>query len=136
MIIVKKPYNQLDLVVKGQIKLLESEFFNNEFSSIYNSDTQVYVAYIIDIGYITYKDLGESIDIYNTAISRIYQNQGYGKLLFESLFELKKDLILEVRVSNLRAISFYKGLGFKEIRVIKNYYQTEDAVVMIKKEAL
>jgi ribosomal-protein-alanine N-acetyltransferase len=38
---------------------------------------------------------------------------------------------LEVRVSNLSAISLYKKLGYKEIRVIPHYYlDGEDALLM------
>jgi len=41
---------------------------------------------------------------------------------------------LQVKVSNIEAISFYRKLGFKEVGLIPNYYQDgEDALIMSKK---
>lgn len=45
--------------------------------------------------------------------------------------EVKK-CFLQVRVSNSRAIKFYKKLGFKIAKRIKKYYIDEDAYVMEK----
>ncbi|MCW4022862.1 MAG: ribosomal protein S18-alanine N-acetyltransferase [archaeon] len=48
-------------------------------------------------------------------------------------FYKAKECYLEVRESNLSAISLYKKLGFKIARTIKNYYADgEDAFVMAK----
>ena len=42
-------------------------------------------------------------------------------------------LTLEVRKSNISAISLYKSFGFCEVGVRKKYYEnTEDAVLMTK----
>ena len=45
-----------------------------------------------------------------------------------------RKMFLEVRRSNLKALSLYESFGFREIGIRKNYYQgsslTEDAVVM------
>ena len=42
---------------------------------------------------------------------------------------------LEVRASNHKAISLYKGLGFENQAIRKNYYQDnhEDAYLMVKR---
>ncbi len=39
-------------------------------------------------------------------------------------------LTLEVRVSNLAARRLYERFGFEPVGVRKNYYRTEDALVM------
>ena len=45
-----------------------------------------------------------------------------------------RKMFLEVRRSNMRAISLYESFGFSEIGIRTNYYQgsslSEDAVVM------
>ena len=38
---------------------------------------------------------------------------------------------LEVRISNEKAIELYKTFGFKSVAIRKNYYQNEDALVMM-----
>ena len=42
-------------------------------------------------------------------------------------------IYLEVRVSNTKAIAFYKGLNFVQIGQIEGFYGDEDAIVMSKK---
>lgn len=77
--------------------------------------------------------------ILNLAISPLEQGRGMGYwLMKELLAELKKQLVnlivLEVRVTNLRAQKLYRKLQFTEIGRRMNYYQTqqgrEDAIVM------
>lgn len=68
-----------------------------------------------------------------------YQHQGLGSQLWHFIAEdlAQKNIqkiFLEVRVSNEKAISFYKKIGFVEINRRKDYYAyeggREDAVVM------
>ncbi len=46
-----------------------------------------------------------------------------------------RNINLEVRISNQKAINLYKKYGFKIVTIRKNYYQDnhEDAYLMIKK---
>jgi ribosomal-protein-alanine N-acetyltransferase len=47
-----------------------------------------------------------------------------------------KEVILEVRVSNIAAIAIYDKLKFSKIRIIKSYYRDgEDALLMAKQTA-
>lgn len=90
------------------------------------------------IGYIGgyfYDGAGEII---NFLIDDIYQHQGYGTKLFNSLVEKAKtnnikQITLEVKRSNTKGINFYRKNNFKEISVRKHYYKDgEDAIVMMK----
>ena len=90
-------------------------------------------------GYIgAYTVFGES-DIMTVAVSPKYRKCGIGKQLVNALFEElcgKSEVVfLEVRASNVAAISLYTSLGFEKIGVRKNYYKlpTEDAI-LYKKE--
>lgn len=40
--------------------------------------------------------------------------------------------MLEVKVTNLSAVEFYKSYGFTILRIIKNYYDGIDAYAMEK----
>ena len=43
-----------------------------------------------------------------------------------------KSIALEVKIDNYKAINLYKKLGFKSVRIIKNYYKDKDGLLMIK----
>ncbi|WP_277287813.1 ribosomal protein S18-alanine N-acetyltransferase [Veillonella montpellierensis] len=83
--------------------------------------------------------------ITNIAIKSSYRRQGYGTMLtrklIKELFTLgMQEIFLEVRISNIPAISLYRRLGFTVKGVRKSYYSepTEDAYIMslIKEETL
>ncbi len=65
--------------------------------------------------------------------------RGYGSMLMDSIEDIFRRRracrsILEVRVSNTRAISFYEGRGYRIDGVIKGYYlDNEDAYIMSKR---
>ncbi len=82
--------------------------------------------------------MGES-DMMNIAISPEYRRQGLAQQLIVKLVEMLNErqshcLTLEVRKSNLPAISLYEKLGFMQIGCRPNYYRNpkEDAFIMRK----
>jgi len=124
----------LEEVTFGQslgYSFLKQELLENDFSRIYVLEEDQMI-----IGYISYRVVDDKAELLNFLIRTDYQTQGHGKNLFDFVLnELKaedvKTLILEVRVSNLRAINFYEKYGFIEVLTIKNYYQTEDGKVLL-----
>ena len=77
------------------------------------------------------------VRINNIAVHKDFRRLGFGELLLRSILELGKVLgcasaVLEVRPSNLPAISLYTKMGFQEIGRRKGYYSDtrEDALVM------
>lgn len=97
-------------------------------------DTQKLFAY-----YVLMPVLDE-LHLLNIAVALEKQKQGYAHLLLATMCEYARNnqfasIMLEVRVSNLRAITIYEKFGFKEIGYRKNYYPAlnqvrEDAIVM------
>lgn len=82
--------------------------------------------------------MGES-DMMNVAVHPDFRRQGVAeKLVLELVAALaKKDnhcLTLEVRASNVSAISLYEKLGFAQVGLRKNYYRNpkEDALILRK----
>ncbi len=89
------------------------------------------VGYIF--GYI-YRDEGEIVSI---SVHPDYRGLGIGNKLMETFISLLKNkggkrCFLQVRVSNITAIEFYKKLGFKILKREKRYYLDEDAYLMKK----
>lgn len=76
----------------------------------------------------------------NISVVQQAQGEGLGHLLLELAVNLARQhgmqvMLLEVRVSNLRALHLYQRYGFVEIGRRKNYYPVdpftrEDAIVM------
>lgn len=109
------------------------ELFDNPFARYY--------VIVIDniIGYIGFWITFETAQITNIAVDLPYQSEGYGSILLDKCIEIAEkemceNITLEVRVSNYKAISFYKKFGFIEANVRKSYYEDnhEDAYLMIK----
>ena len=78
-------------------------------------------------------------DMMNIAVHPDYRRRGLAGQLVEQLCaELKAGgntcLTLEVRASNLPAISLYEKLGFTQVGLRKNYYRNprEDALILRK----
>lgn len=84
--------------------------------------------FVLDEGYIT-----------NVAVFPQYRCNGIAKKLLETLVDFAQDknfkfISLEVRKSNISAISLYKNLEFLAVGVRKNFYSCpkEDAVIMTR----
>ena len=80
--------------------------------------------------------------ILNICVEPDYRSRGYGeKLLDEMLFRARaatvRQIFLEVRPSNERAIALYRKKGFHQVANRPAYYQAqegrEDAAVLVKK---
>ena len=124
--------------VPWSLDSIEAELINQEKKLFYViEDTEGVVGYagawlVYDEGQIT-----------NIAIRPSARRQGFGATLTRALIEecFKRgmhEIFLEVRISNLSALSLYRQLGFTVKGMRKNYYSEpkEDAYIMslIKEE--
>ena len=135
--IKKLTINDVDYI--EQIFNLEKEIFvNSAFNKTYletltkGENSFIYV-YLIEDKVCGYLMVLDSIDVYEIlAIATIeeYRNKGFAQELLDKI--KTKDIFLEVRESNERAINFYKKNDFKQISIRKGYYSdpTEDAIIM------
>ena len=89
-------------------------------------------------GYCIVAHAAEEVHVLNICVGPEYRREGCARLLIKNEISIgaesgAKEIYLEVRVSNLGAIDLYKGLGFKNVGVRKDYYPTgsgrEDAYV-------
>lgn len=118
--------------VPWSLDSIEAELINQEKKLYYViEDTEGVVGYagawlVYDEGQIT-----------NIAIRPSARRQGFGATLTRALIEecFKRgmhEIFLEVRISNLSALSLYRQLGFTVKGMRKNYYSEpkEDAYIM------
>ena len=90
-------------------------------------------------GYIGSQTVVGETDMMNVAVHPDFRRQGIAEALINALVDNLKQmesqcLTLEVRVSNIPAVSLYEKLGFAEIGRRKNYYRNpkEDALILRK----
>ena len=110
--------------------------------SILSAHTETWGVFSADeqlIGFVIISSIFDEAEILNFAIARDKQKQGFGQKLLAYIMnhlaykEIQK-LFLEVRVTNIPAISIYKKYGFEQISIRKDYYRVgdshEDALVL------
>lgn len=70
-------------------------------------------------------------DIISIAVSENCRRAGVGSKLLKSVLTQRTELFLEVRESNINAITFYKNYGFNSVGIRKKYYPDgENAIIM------
>ena len=112
----------------------------NILNDINNSNFKCIVA-VYDkeiIGYISFSYIFD-IEIESVLVKSSYQRQGIGTLLLNYIFKFAKEnkinnVFLEVRKSNIGAISLYRKLGFSNISIRKQYYENAEDALILKKE--
>tara|TARA_Y100001958_G_C21183821_1_gene513252 strand:+ start:802 stop:1263 length:462 start_codon:yes stop_codon:yes gene_type:complete len=106
---------------------------------LYNYDS--YSVFFGDkiVGYIISKISYPETHILNLTVNSKFRNNGVGTSLIQLIIDdarirNSKDVILEVRSSNVSAQSLYKKLSFEMIGLRKDYYESkegrEDALVL------
>ena len=96
--------------------------------------------YIIDgkrVGFLKYSYIYDRIEIDDLLVEEEYRNQGIWKKLMARLISIAIEkrvinITLEVRKSNDIAIKLYEKHGFRYVAVRKNYYGSEDGLLMEK----
>jgi len=113
-----------------------------EFSE--NPLNKILVAYDEDkiAGFVDYMITFNSATISQIAVLPDYRKKGLGSKLLEEMEksfpkeidDVVETITLEVRGSNINAISFYKKNGYENVVIKKHYYKNgENAVYMIKR---
>ena len=89
------------------------------------------------IGYIGSQEVVGEVYIDNICTSPKYRKMGVASALLSEIISYSKHcdmslVTLEVRASNIPAISLYEKFGFKKVGLRKNYYTKpiEDALIM------
>ncbi len=134
---VKNVDNVISIQNNLNIHILSKE---NILNDINNSNFKCIVAVYEKeiIGYISFSYIFD-IEIESVLVKSSYQRQGIGTLLLNYIFKFAKEnkinnVFLEVRKSNIGAISLYRKLGFSNISIRKKYYENAEDALILKKE--
>lgn len=122
--------NEIDSLLKPFNYNLEKNLKNNIFLK-----GLVYTDEIIK-GVLIYNLIYDRIEIEYIIVHPNYRKQGIATKLLNNLIYNNKNIsniTLEVRNSNIPAIKLYENNGFEKVAIRKNYYGSEDGILMIKK---
>lgn len=77
------------------------------------------------------------VEIYNVGVAEEFQRTGIGSQMINQFLSISRTagaraVWLEVRSRNVAAIRFYRGFGFAEVFIRRNYYRepVDDAAIM------
>jgi len=121
--------------------ILENEVFKNDTMMLSLSSFYYHLKnntiFIVEedesiLGYILWLERNKYFRLYSLCISTNFQGHGLGKKLLEYSFEKmpKRAMELEVRLSNQKAIKLYEKFEFKKVKILKDFYENEDGVLM------
>jgi ribosomal-protein-alanine N-acetyltransferase len=83
------------------------------------------------VAYIIYNSEGHIISM---AVRRSHRREGIGTQLFRHALEKAQSLWLEVRSRNHGAIKFYESMGMRAAGKVEEYYDGDDALIMVLNE--
>lgn len=132
-----KKNNINEMMIINQNSMPEN--YNNDFWEKIIAEHFSFIAKLNSeiVGYILIGHLNDNFYLLSLAINEQYRNYGIAnKLIKKALDNLgKKEIYLNVRISNKIAIHLYEKYGFKIETIIPNYYYNpiEDGYKMIKK---
>ncbi|RXK11603.1 GNAT family N-acetyltransferase [Halarcobacter mediterraneus] len=106
---------------------LSSFYYHVEKSFFYKVEVNKKI-----VGYILWLKRKKFYRLYSLAILEDYRKLNIASSLLKySLKNLEsKSLQLEVRESNTKAINLYEKFNFKKVKILENYYNNENAVLM------
>ena len=115
----------------------QSAFFEREIEAKNSYKRVIRISGSV-IAYIVTWTIHDEVHILNIAVHPDFRKIGIGEMLLRDCLGYSKNnkmkyAILEVRTSNIGAIKLYEKIGFRTLRVRKNYYSDtrEDAFVMM-----
>lgn len=85
---------------------------------------------LLPAGYIMLRSLSREAEVLSFGVIPLFRRKGFGTILLQEaerfiISNKKSQLMLEVSINNFTALSFYRSAGFKEIKILKNYYKTD-----------
>jgi len=66
------------------------------------------------------------------AVDPDFQGEGFGERLIGAVAEASESVSCHARVSNDRALGFYRHVGFRIVRQIDNYYEDGEAAYYLR----
>ena len=135
-------FEDIEAVVKIEKENFSVPWDENGFLSFMLREGTIFLTALNDnevVGYCGLISAADEADITNVSVSQSMRKKGIGRMLLSELIKEAgesgiKKIFLEVRESNIPALSLYNGFGFKQVGMRKDYYEkpVENALLMLK----
>jgi len=133
----------IDQVLKIEMLSFERPWISEEFryfSEQKNTNTEVVIFNSEVVGYILWENLSRTstLRIVNFAVDPRYRCQGIGKLLLKKLTdkiarELHREILLEVRETNVEAQNYFFKRGFRAISNLRGHFlDTKESAILFR----
>jgi len=133
--------SDLDAIMQIEPHIYSHPWTRGNFSDSLKSEHSAWVLEHNEkiIGYALMMMVLDEAHLLNLSITKVYQKQGLGRYLLEQMIRVAQhqkaaNMFLEVRSSNISAITLYENIGFNEMAIRRGYYPAqngrEDAVLM------
>lgn len=133
--------NDLDAILKIEYRLYDFPWSRGNFADSLTAGYSCWVCRVTDelIGYLVLMLAVDDAHLLNISVAAERQGMGFGaRLLHQAMCAGRqggaKNLLLEVRRSNTKALTLYQHFGFQKIGVRRDYYPAhkgrEDALVL------
>lgn len=140
MLIRRMTLEDIPAVVEIEKACFSLPWSEKSFEDSLSREDTVFLVCLEDECVTGYMGLYLSFDeasVTNVAVSPEFRKKGYGEALVTAAKDSAKEagaesIFLEVRQSNVPALSLYKKLGFEELGIRKKFYEhpVEDAIIM------
>ncbi len=129
--------DDIDKIIEIENKTLNETLGYDMLNNIIDNNIMDAYVYVLNdiLGYISISFDGYTLEVLNFCVDTKYQNEGIGtKLLNYAIINAYKNncknVILDVKNNNFKAINLYESFGFKLIHRRLNYYKDNiDALV-------
>lgn len=139
MLIRRMTVEDIPAVVEIENQCFSLPWSENSFLDSLAREDTIFLVCVDEVvtGYMGMYLSFDEASVTNVAVAPCCQKRGYGESLVIAAKEEAKEakierIFLEVRLSNVPAISLYKKLGFQELGIRKKFYEhpVEDAYIM------
>lgn len=125
----------LDAVMAIEPTIYSHPWTRGNFSDSLNSGYSAWVLLQQQqiIGYALMMMVLDEAHLLNISVAKAHQKQGLGCYLLNHMIEISRrhkaaNMFLEVRTSNIAAISLYENMGFCEMAIRRGYYPADPAI--------
>ena len=116
----------------------QREHFQHEIAALYSFPFIAECAGMI-VGYVCLMSLFEEAQILDITVAPEWRGKGVARVLMDHAIQMAREkgaevLTLEVRASNVAAITLYERCGFTRTGVRSKYYEGVDDAVLMEKD--
>lgn len=134
-----RPFRPEDIekILEIEAKAFPKTAYPKEVLLVYASKlAENFLVFEAEAGVVAYLLYNSEGHIISMAVSPSHRRKGIATELFRHALEKSESVWLEVRSRNYGAIRFYESMGMRAVGKVEEYYDGDDALIMISNEKM